>query len=98
MKLYAIHKNIETYFSEFKDGQSLVKIRFRIKNKYDICPFCKEYIKEGVVFLLTNNYQLFPNSFAHKNCCEKFKTRKEAIQHLSKDYEKALKCKHWFNI
>ena len=100
MKLYAKHNDIETYFSEFKEdkGKKFCKARLNIRKKYDTCPFCGEFIKKGNVLILINNWKLFPNTIVHEDCCNDFSTREKAIQYLYKNYQEALRYKHWFNI
>ncbi len=43
----------------------------RIISRINICPLCREEIKvDADIFLLINNYKLFPNIFVHKKCAE----------------------------
>jgi hypothetical protein len=99
MELYATHNGIDVYFSKFEDdkGTEFCKARKRIRGKYDICPFCQKDVKEGTIYLLFNNWKLFPNIIIHFPCCNGFPSGQAAVKYLHEDYQKALKHKHWFN-
>jgi len=72
-----IYKKINTFF--YKRTYS---------DKYkrdDICPLCnKQIIKEDNLYLLINNYKLFPNIFVHIDCVT---TKKECVIKLTKSYK-----------
>lgn len=100
MELYATYDNVDVFFSRFEDdqGTEFCKARKRIRGKYDICPFCQKNIKEGSIFLLFNNWKLFPNTVVHFACSNGFSIREDAMKYLHDDYQKALEHKHWFNM
>ena len=72
------YKKINTFFHKHTYG-----------NRYkrdDICPLCnKQIIKGDNLYLLINNYRLFPNVFVHIDCIT---TEKECIIKLTKSYIK----------
>lgn len=99
MELYATYNDIDVFFSRFEDGTKFCQARRRITGKYDICPFCKEKIKDGTILLLfINNWKLFPNIIIHWACGNGFRTEEDAVKYLHEDYQKALEHKHWFNV
>jgi len=72
------YKKINTYFYKRRYSN-------RCKTR-DICPICKKLILTGDhLYLLINNYKLFPNVFVHRDCIT---TKKECIIKLTKSYKK----------
>lgn len=100
MKYYATYNDKEVHSLRYEDkkAKEFCKGRKRIRNKYDICPFCREDVKDGPLLILFNNWKLFPNTIVHEDCCDNFKSKEEAMKYLHEDYEEALKHKHWFNL
>jgi hypothetical protein len=98
MELFTTVNEIDIYFSFFEDGTTFLKTSAKYTKKYKTCPFCGELITEGPIFLLFNNWKLFPNVVVHKECIDKYSTKEEAMIFLFEDYQEALKHKHWFNI
>ncbi len=98
MELYATYNDVDVFFSRFEDGTKFCQARKRIVGKYDICPFCREEIKDRTILLLLNNFKLFPNVIVHEDCCDHFPTKENAIADLHADHQEALKYKHWFNV
>lgn len=86
---------IPVWYSEITFNQAGINIR---KNKNlergndnvsDYCPFCKQNIKAGEpLFLVLNNYKLFPNVIVHKNCVEEVGFKKAAAM-LKLSYDNA---------
>ena len=104
MELYATYNNADVLFSRLEGdkGAKFCEARLRLRQKYDICPFCKKELKEelknGTVLLLLNNWKLFPNAIVHESCCNEFPSKEEAIKHLHEDYKIAVTHKHWLNV
>lgn len=70
-------------------------------DKVAYCPICKEKIKKNdTVYLIINNYKLFPNRVMHKSCCkgnfmdttkqliELWNKHQDTIKHLDKGWGK----------
>jgi len=79
------------------------------KKDMGICPLCRKQIKSGnEIYLLINNYKLFPNTIVHSRCVDLTPIMnsipiidwKSTIKKLKKDYEQAEQSrKHnacWF--
>ena len=55
----------------------------------EICPLCSKKIHEGdEVYLIINNYILFPNIFVHKSCIS---SKKDCVKQLKSSYDKYKK-------
>ncbi len=82
------YKKINTFFR-----------KLTYSNRYkrdDICPLCNKQIIEGdSLYLLINNYKLFPNVFVHVNCVT---TKKECVIKLTKSYKKYKDIKQKFSF
>lgn len=68
---------------------------YRLKDA-KICPLClKKICKGDSIYLIMNNYILFPNLFVHKACVS---SKEECIKQLVSSYEEAKKAfkKHEF--
>lgn len=64
----------------------------------DTCPFCNKIVQEGdEVYLVLNNYKLFPNVFGHAKCVEIADDELiSKCKELTNDYQKYLdKKKIW---
>ena len=76
-KEVVIYKKVKTFFRGLQ-----------YNNKYkrdDVCPLCnKQIIKGDNLYLLINNYKLFPNIFVHQSCVT---TKKDCIIKLAKNYK-----------
>jgi hypothetical protein len=61
---------------KFEDGsfcmyKKMVSCKVPYNAKY-YCPLCNNIIKEGeTIYLVFNNYVMFPNCIIHEKCCEK---------------------------
>ena len=99
MEHFATHKDNPVHCLTYKDskGTEFCKARKRVRNKFDICPFCHKEIKDGTVSLFFSNWKLFPNVVTHFSCHNGFPTKEAAIKYLHEDYQKAMEHKHWFN-
>jgi len=77
-KEVVIYKKIKTFFRKLQYID-----RHRGK---DVCPLCnKQIIKGDDLYLLINNYKLFPNIFVHQSCVI---TKKDCVVKLAKNYKK----------
>jgi hypothetical protein len=83
------------------------EIIYKRRNYESICPLCKKKIEDGDrVYMLINNYKLFPNTIIHWRCVLTKGTIFEdedwesTIKKLMNDYNKAMKLKEeircWF--
>jgi hypothetical protein len=68
-----------------------------------ICPLCKEEFKDGEkIYLLINNYELFPNILIHSKCVTTTETLfedpdwKSTVKKVKEDYLQAKKYKCWY--
>lgn len=63
------------------------KTHFNLSCK--VCPLCEERIRDGSeVFLVINNYILFPNIVIHSNCIDG-DPDEEVVRKLKKSFEAA---------
>lgn len=53
------------------------------------CPICNNNLEDGGLYLIINNYVLFPNVFIHKDCIDK--PDETVVEYLKLSYEKAKK-------
>lgn len=62
---------------------------YNSKYNKNICPLCLKKIYEGnEVYLIINNYILFPNIFVHKPCVS---SKKDCVRQLKSSYDKYKK-------
>lgn len=85
------------------------KVLFIKRNmNYDdkMCPLCGKKISKGLsVYLIVNNYVLFPNVFVHSKCVpsekEYIKPKEECVKQLTSSYTKfrnfLKRNKFWYN-
>ena len=63
MRLNVKHKNTDVTFIDLTYSDVL--------KRKDFCPICSNLIKnKDKVYLVINNFQLFPNILIHKCCCD----------------------------
>ena len=54
-----------------------------------VCPLCSKKIHKGdKVYLIINNYTLFPNTFVHRTCVS---SKKDCVKQLKSSYDKYKK-------
>ena len=91
-KEIVVYKGIRTHFR-------YLKYRNLDKESTDMCPLCRKKIVTGdELWLIMNNYVLFPNMFVHKNCVG---TKRSCVNKLIKEhvaFRKAVdKYKFWID-
>ena len=73
----------------YKGAKTLFVERHTIYEN-DICPLCNEEILyKTKVYLVSNNYALFPDIFVHYRCVQ---SKKECIKRLISSYKKFKDC------
>lgn len=92
MKLkFVTHRGFPTYYR-----QMIYKFIKGHAQENKICHMCRNKIQyDQNVYLLINNYKLFPNVLVHKKCFDEMGPQNSVI-FLYNDYQEALKYKHWF--
>jgi hypothetical protein len=64
--------------------------------KNTCCYICKEnIIPDEPIYLVMNNWQIFPNAFVHGHCADHLGFINTTAL-LKREYEEARKHKHWF--
>jgi len=93
MRFNVKYKDTDVIFIELTYKKNVLK-----RKNYYYCPLCTELIKsKDTVYLVINNFRIFPNILIHKNCYDE-EHPKGVVRALENHYEQAKKYKQEYEM
>ena len=89
VKEKVLHTGTKTFFHSMGIKVFFYSRIYNSKHNQDICPLCfKKIQNKDEVYLIINNYILFPNIFVHRACVG---SKEECVRQLKSSYDKYKK-------